>query len=409
MKSYGRLLYSFSRSPSAFACRSFARPHVVAASPRRARLGLPLFLKSYVYGQAVGVRKVHGLSAVLLPPVVFVGLVITLWTWKCLMMVLFQNKIIYMPGLPPNARKETISDYVAQCYGISWREERAKAADGTRISLCVAAVENKTASTSAQPPIEKHIIYFQGVSIPILSAHRQFCLFLGNASSLPSRLPFLSSLLQTLRHESALQPIRYTMACVSYRGYWTSKGSPSEKGLQGDAMGAVAWALSRHSAKGHVSSSQPLELILWGQSIGAAVASNLAAAVSENLSKDVAVKTLILETPFTNVRDMLIALYPQKWLPYRYLWPFLWNHLDSLVALDRMALQSHASKPEVVIINAGKDEIVPIWHGDVLEKQCVNLGFKVQRHIVRHALHTEVMMRPDGRTILRNAIRASSN
>jgi uncharacterized protein len=38
------------------------------------------------------------------------------------MMVVFQNKIIYMPGLPPNARRERIEDYKNQCGGIQWRE-----------------------------------------------------------------------------------------------------------------------------------------------------------------------------------------------------------------------------------------------------------------------------------------------
>jgi hypothetical protein len=78
------------------------------------------------------------------------------------MMIIFQNKIIYMPGLPPNARRETISDYVAQCSGITWREERIRASDGTEIALCVTTVENKAASTGAPFPIEKLIIYFQG-------------------------------------------------------------------------------------------------------------------------------------------------------------------------------------------------------------------------------------------------------
>jgi hypothetical protein len=54
--------------------------------------------------------------------VVFGGLVVALWTWKCFMMVVFQNKIIYMPGLPPNARRERIEDYKNQCGGIEWRE-----------------------------------------------------------------------------------------------------------------------------------------------------------------------------------------------------------------------------------------------------------------------------------------------
>lgn len=82
------------------------------------------------------------IPTVLLPPVVFSGLVIVLWTWKCFMMVVFQNKIIYMPGLPPNARRENVADYKNQCSGIQWQEERIKSADGTRISLCVASVVN---------------------------------------------------------------------------------------------------------------------------------------------------------------------------------------------------------------------------------------------------------------------------
>jgi len=238
-----------------------------------------------------------------------------------------------------------------------------------------------------------------------------FCLhvlkFAGNASSLPSRLPFLSSILRTLRDESIRQPIRYTAVCVSYRGYWTSKGSPSENGLERDAEGALAWALSQYSTKGYPS-SQRLELILWGQSIGAGVASNLAANVSGTLAKEVELKTLILETPFTNVRDMLVALYPQKWLPYRYLWPFLRNHLDSLAAIDKLALRGPAPKPAVVIVDGGKDELVPKWHGDALEKRCLDLGLEVQRHTVSGALHTEVMMRPEGRIVLSNAIRTLS-
>lgn len=76
------------------------------------------------------------------------------------MMVLFQNKIIYMPGLPPNARWETVEAYKNQCVGIEWREERIKAQDGTQISLCVASVSN--AAISTKPSKTVYIVYFQG-------------------------------------------------------------------------------------------------------------------------------------------------------------------------------------------------------------------------------------------------------
>lgn len=103
------------------------------------------------------VRRLWGIPTVLLPPVVFSGLVVALWTWKCAMMVVFQNKIIYMPGLPPNARREKISDYSNQCMRLEWTERRIRSEDGTKISLCVSEVE------TAQSPVKTvYILYFQG-------------------------------------------------------------------------------------------------------------------------------------------------------------------------------------------------------------------------------------------------------
>lgn len=96
---------------------------------------------------------------IFLPPVVFGGLVVALWTWKCAMMVIFQNKIIYMPGLPPNARRERIEDYKNQSAGIGWKEERTVSSDGTEISLCVGSVQS-----GPGPGRTVYILYFQGKS-----------------------------------------------------------------------------------------------------------------------------------------------------------------------------------------------------------------------------------------------------
>jgi uncharacterized protein len=199
-------------------------------------------------------------------------------------------------------------------------------------------------------------------------------------------------------------PVRYIMVCLSYRGYWTSKGRPSESGIAKDAIAAVDWIASQHRAD----PSSRVPVILWGQSIGAGVATNLAAS-HELLFKDVDIKLLILETPFTNIRDMLVTIYPQKWLPYRYLWPFLWNHLDSWQALGRITEERSSSLPKVVIIEAGKDELVPKSHGDRLEKRCIDLGLNIRRHVIRGALHTEIMSRPEGRIIAAEAIWAVGN
>jgi len=103
-------------------------------------------------------------------PVVFSGLFVSLWTWKCFMMVVFQNKIIYMPGLPPNSRWEKVQDYGDRLCGIAWREERVKAADGTDLALCVADVElggglelkRGDSRSRALPDRHLYILYFQG-------------------------------------------------------------------------------------------------------------------------------------------------------------------------------------------------------------------------------------------------------
>ena len=190
------------------------------------------------------------------------------------------------------------------------------------------------------------------------------------------------------------------MVCVSYRGYWTSKGRPSERGIAKDAIAALEWTASQPRDD----PTRRVPVILWGQSIGAGVATNLAAS-HELLPREVDIKLLILETPFTNIQDMLVTIYPQKWLPYRYLWPFLRNHLDSWRALEQISQQSSASLPRVVILEAERDELVPKSHGDALEKRCIDLGLDVKRHVIRGALHTEVMSRPEGRTIAAEAIR----
>lgn len=191
------------------------------------------------------------------------------------------------------------------------------------------------------------------------------------------------------------------MVCVSYRGYWTSKGRPSEKGIIEDAAAALEWIVSQHGNK----STGRIPVVLWGQSIGAGVATTLAARHAL-LPKEVDIKMLILETPFTNIRDMLVTIYLQKWLPYRCLWPFLRNHLDSLRALEQISQQVSETLPKIAMLEAEKDELVPKSHGDALEKRCVDLGLNFERHVIKGALHTEIMSRPEGRMVAAEVIRA---
>lgn len=82
---------------------------------------------------------------------------------------------------------------------------------------------------------------------------------------------------------------------VDYRGYGLSEGHPSEQGLYKDARAAYEACLER--------GVQPSRLLIHGQSLGGAVAVQLA---SERPCAG-----LVLESTFTNARAMAKRLYGQ--------------------------------------------------------------------------------------------------
>lgn len=335
-------------------------------------------------------RSFLSIPGFLLPPVVFVGLALTLWAYKCLMMVVFQNKIIYMPSVPPFSRSEKISDYAGACGPVAWKEEGIKSLDGTRISLCIG--RNFEENTRAKEGLV--IVYFQGydlTSTTLLSS--RLTELPRNAASLPPRLPGLSSVLRKLA--AAPQPVYGTIVAVSYRGFWTSSGRPSQPGMELDAASAIKYAQALTKEFG-VSA----KMVFWGQSVGGGVACTAAAnylegkharATGQNHAQ---VDGIILETPFVSIRKMLAALYPQKWLPYRYLWPFLRNWWDSEAALQRV--QQHVPKLSMLCLTAERDEIVPKQQADELLSLCRRLKYDLTHFEVRGALHTEAMARNQG-------------
>ena len=235
------------------------------------------------------------LPTILLPPVAFFGLLVALWIYKCMMMVLFQDKIIYMPYIPPFSRSEEIGIYQAQCGPVSWESKHIKSLDGTNLAICVGKVSGNETQT-------RQVI---------------LCYFQGNASSLPPRLPMLSSVLRNIEAARKDPSIQYVLVALSYRGYWTSTGRASQRGIELDAQALLTWVETEFGTD--------TKVILWGQSIGAGVASTATATYLLRNDQKLHIQGLILETPFSNIRSMLSAMYPQKWLPYGYLWPFLWT------------------------------------------------------------------------------------
>ena len=169
-----------------------------------------------------------------------------------------------------------------------------------------------------------------------------------------------------------------------------------------DGEAALQWITNLHKARSAEEELPPPVTVFWGQSIGCGFATNLAAIASgsDNLRLD----ALVLETPFTNTRAMLKALYPQKWLPYQYLWPFLRNHLDSMTNLGVIAKRRGDKSPGVYLVEAGRDELVPADHASMLYSRCRDVGLPVEQYKVRGALHNEVMVRREGKSAIAQAI-----
>lgn len=105
--------------------------------------------------------SLESIPGILLPPLVFCGLLTTLWTYKCLMMVIFQNKIIYMPSVPPFSRSEKVEDYATQCGPVRWEEHEVKSSDGTIVKLLEGSMRSSNHSLS---PVQRQVVvlYLQG-------------------------------------------------------------------------------------------------------------------------------------------------------------------------------------------------------------------------------------------------------
>ena len=123
--------------------------------------------KSRILGFYHSRRRSLSVTAVLIPSTTFLGLLSILWLYKSLMLVIFQNKIIYMPSVPPFSRSEKLADYAAVCRPVTWREERIRAADGVELALAVGESFTATEKTSEKKSAglkQKRVVvlYFQG-------------------------------------------------------------------------------------------------------------------------------------------------------------------------------------------------------------------------------------------------------
>lgn len=124
-----------------------------------------------------------------------------------------------------------------------------------------------------------------------------------------------------------------------YRGYGKSTGSPSEKGTYQDAAAAYNYLQKIRMIK-------PEKIIIFGRSLGGAIAIDLAA------KKEAA--ALICESSFTSAADMGKIIFP--FLPVRL---FIFDKYDSISKVGII------STPKL-FIHSREDNVVPFRQGEML-------------------------------------------
>lgn len=174
----------------------------------------------------------------------------------------------------------------------------------------------------AEDGVRLHAWYLpvKGSRLTILMTH-------GNGGNISFRLD------RTLFFQSRL---RADVFLLSYRGYGRSEGNPDEEGTYRDARAAYAFLATERGVPSE-------RLVLFGESLGAAVALDLA------LLRPC--RALILESPFTSIRDMARTA-----LPFLPVGPFLRTRYDNLAKVGRLRVP-------LLILHGDRDRVVPFAQG----------------------------------------------
>ncbi|EGN93901.1 hypothetical protein SERLA73DRAFT_156044 [Serpula lacrymans var. lacrymans S7.3] len=226
----------------------------------------------------------------------------------------------------------------------------------------------------------------------------------GNAGNPLARLPVFQRLLRSstssYSETSNLPKKRIAFVSVAPRSYWkSSPRSPTQEGLLTDYLHVLKDTLDRFPNS---------ELILYGHSLGGAIAVCLLARLSESATahsegcrnqrdpRYARIRGLVLENPFASIPRMVQALYPERWVPYRYLAPLAWDKWDAVAAMRNAArndvqsvLARIVQSGDILVMLSEKDEVVPKAMGEEIwdVSACANTNGRGKKVVVEEALH----------------------
>ena len=170
-----------------------------------------------------------------------------------------------------------------------------------------------------------------GWLVPAKQAKYTILFFHGNGGNISHRLDKIK----------ILNNIGLNIFIIDYRGYGKSEGKPSEKGVYLDANAAYDYLAK-------IKGISPDSIIVYGESLGGAVAIELCTKISA--------KALITEEVFSSIRDMGKIMYP--YLPSF----FVSDRFNSLARIEKINIPK-------LFIHSRNDNLVPFALSEKLYKK----------------------------------------
>lgn len=227
----------------------------------------------------------------------------------------FQDVLLYFPDQPSSSRI-----YVPLPTGIPHENVYIRTKDGVKLNLILlrytggdvppnGAAGNQSAAPPSAPPT---ILYFHG-----------------NAGNIGHRVPNALLMLVNLKANVVL---------VDYRGYGKSEGEPSEDGLHLDAEATLDYIMTRPDL-------DKTKVVLFGRSLGGAVAVRLASANPHRVA------AVVVENTFLSIPHMAATLF--SFLPMRML-P-LWCYRNQFLSYRHVAQCRMPS----LFVSGLSDQLIP--------------------------------------------------
>jgi len=159
------------------------------------------------------------------------------------------------------------------------------------------------------------------------AGHATVVFFHGNGGNLANR----SALFEPLAAQG------FGVLAVSYRGYGTSAGSPSEAGLYEDARTVMTYAQARLGLRQG-------QIVLLGESLGSGVATKMAT--------EFKVAAVVLEAPYTSIADVAGRRFP--WVPVDLLLADRFDSIDRIAAIGAPLLIFHGARDDLIPVGLGQ-------------------------------------------------------